>query len=615
MDKPAQEQTKRAVRLLQNTIYPTYQLYAQMANKKTKPQDGLRLGALITLHWVKARLDDLQVEELADLPGVDEYLTAGDSCLKSFHINRGFLIEAVSLPGQGIWSLHITEPDLGSDPGNPQQSRQAVPGRIIETHVAFRVNAQALHCGFQIRISDPAGTVEKAEVYRLAIIRQLIAHPGFGLRQITPITAQVKEIANAEQLKEFCELCKSPDNQLPNVVFTQEKQPQPELKALPQMGELGIPKIGEMDLSLYSIPRTSTAAPADIDQALTYDRTTFARRTTAFCRTYALDESLSEKLSKQLRVEFSPGDILVFEPLCFGGGCTVHQKKESQRRRDEQLEQLRQEMCAYPREREISFGCVCFFAAAREALLKSTEDILSHSSELSQEWQRRISQREEQWRDVLAQRDQSYQELQEQLKRQKEYAERLEREKTQLQSKHDEESEAQAAILAEHEEEIAFLWRKINQPRALRDIPLWVEQNFRDKLLLLPVAADMLLDKNLQADVGMICDALDFLATDFWDNRYRRTSKEEMMTRCSRKYQRPFAIRPTGEEAIRRYPGEYLVKYAPAGGAQLQDLPLEGHLRVGNDAEKLVRIYFLYDDANQLIVVGSLPRHLSTIRC
>ena len=34
----------RVVRLLQNHIYPTYQLYATMANKQTIPVDGLRLA-------------------------------------------------------------------------------------------------------------------------------------------------------------------------------------------------------------------------------------------------------------------------------------------------------------------------------------------------------------------------------------------------------------------------------------------------------------------------------------------------------------------------------------------------------------------------------------------
>lgn len=39
----------RVVRLLQNTLYPTYQLHAAMSNKQTAPADGLRFAALTVM--------------------------------------------------------------------------------------------------------------------------------------------------------------------------------------------------------------------------------------------------------------------------------------------------------------------------------------------------------------------------------------------------------------------------------------------------------------------------------------------------------------------------------------------------------------------------------------
>ena len=55
--------TYRVVKLLKNHLYPTYQLHAHMANEKTTPQDGLRLAALTTMHWLKTRLGDDVPEE------------------------------------------------------------------------------------------------------------------------------------------------------------------------------------------------------------------------------------------------------------------------------------------------------------------------------------------------------------------------------------------------------------------------------------------------------------------------------------------------------------------------------------------------------------------------
>ena len=44
------------------------------------------------------------------------------------------------------------------------------------------------------------------------------------------------------------------------------------------------------------------------------------------------------------------------------------------------------------------------------------------------------------------------------------------------------------------------------------------------------------------------------------------------------------------------------------------DSDLDYHLRVGNDPESLLRIYFLHDDDQQLIVIGSLPDHLRAVK-
>ena len=57
-------------------------------------------------------------------------------------------------------------------------------------------------------------------------------------------------------------------------------------------------------------------------------------------------------------------------------------------------------------------------------------------------------------------------------------------------------------------------------------------------------------------------------------------------------------------------PGQYKIRYCPGNQGKPVDCPLDYHLRVGNDAEYLLRIYFLHDDKKKRIMVGSLPRHL-----
>ena len=69
----------RYVRLLKNRLYPTNQLFAQMASKKTAPEDGLRLAALSCLEWLCRRLGEEAPGELRDIPAPSEYKNAAFS--------------------------------------------------------------------------------------------------------------------------------------------------------------------------------------------------------------------------------------------------------------------------------------------------------------------------------------------------------------------------------------------------------------------------------------------------------------------------------------------------------------------------------------------------------
>lgn len=88
---------------------------------------------------------------------------------------------------------------------------------------------------------------------------------------------------------------------------------------------------------------------------------------------------------------------------------------------------------------------------------------------------------------------------------------------------------------------------------------------------------------------------------------------DERNQRCTQKYNRPFNVAPSGDSSIKKYPKEYKIKYSIGFKGKPTEKPLNLHLRVGNDSDNLLRIYFLYDVEKKLIVVGSLPRHLSTM--
>lgn len=279
-----QRESYRVVRLLKNRIYPTYQLHAFMANKKTSPKDGLRLAALITMAWVKCRLGNDAPDELANAPAPDKYLKVDDSALPSLHLNNGYVVDIVSTPALGVWSLQITEPDLGSDPGNPEQKRDAVPGRIIETSVEFRATDIQLECGFKTSVSDPAGVKEMAEVYRLAIVKRLANHPAFGLKQVVALTPSLIRIETVDSLKSLGTVYRSDQNHLPIVVFTHSRS-----KREPAKNDIVEPN---EDLALESLMTRHLSVKYDvyptISEAPPYDMESFAKSGLGYCRTYLL---------------------------------------------------------------------------------------------------------------------------------------------------------------------------------------------------------------------------------------------------------------------------------------------------------------------------------------
>lgn len=113
-------------------------------------------------------------------------------------------------------------------------------------------------------------------------------------------------------------------------------------------------------------------------------------------------------------------------------------------------------------------------------------------------------------------------------------------------------------------------------------------------------------------DLPLLLDALDYLATDLWESRYAALSTEDALERCRRKYGRPFSVKPLSENTAKAF-SEYKIKYFPGFNGKPVESLLTDHLAIGNTGGKLLRIYFLYDDRQKLIVIGRLPEHGPTL--
>ncbi len=614
--------TYRFVKLLKNHLYPTYQLHAYMANDKTPPQDGLRLAALTTMHWLKSRLGEAAPAEWGSTPPPEEYLTATDDDLPSLYVNQGHVINIVSLPDKGMWTLQITEPDLGSDPGNPKQLRQAVPGRIIETNIAFQISGRQVECGFRTVISDPVGTAPEAEVYRTTVVKLLMENPAFGLKQVTEIPMKPIRLANATQIKTMLWVTHEPENQLPTLIFTQLAE---ERETPPVFADLSRLKSGNAFPSPVPglkglIPQPVFPEPAGARRTETvvseppYDLDKFCYYTFSHCRTYVLEHAAGKAFTSQSGVRYRPGDIIVMYPTAMGGGERVIPYRASDDR-EETIRSVEKGVKDALKTRDVDFGRIMFLSGAREHLLRISDELAESAEAADAHFKAEIEQLTAFWKNEVRQKDIALDASADQLKRQKEYASRLEEEKSRLREEFSAERDRMQAEVETYRATIEFWKRRYDQPRDYGGIEAWVREHFSDRLLLHPRAvARMLTRSNQCASADLVCDALDYLATDYWEQRYRQLPKEIALTRCSQKYGRPFDVTPVGQATIEFTPGEYRIRYGKNAQGKAADRDLDYHLRVGNDAENLLRIYFLHDDPRQLIVIGSLPDHLRSVK-
>ena len=283
-------------------------------------------------------------------------------------------------------------------------------------------------------------------------------------------------------------------------------------------------------------------------------------------------------------------------------------------RQKETMGKLKNMVMNYPRGKEYRFGSLTFLSKAREDMMAAASNAVQRAEEVAGEWAEKMQARDAEWADKLRSKEEEILALTQQVERLKRYQGQIEGEKEQLRREQAETVERCQRMLHAKDEDIAYLNRKMDRPTEHADIPAWVEQYFSGRLLLHAKAIALLKDKSAKpVDLGLICDALDFLATDYWERRYNRISAEEMNSRCSEKYGRPFDIRPISATTIEFTPVQYKIKYFHGALGKPVESALDYHLAVGNDPENLLRIYFLHDDEKKLIIVGSLPRHLKAV--
>lgn len=162
-------------------------------------------------------------------------------------------------------------------------------------------------------------------------------------------------------------------------------------------------------------------------------------------------------------------------------------------------------------------------------------------------------------------------------------------------------------MLEEKNLRLEYMENSQKRPQRFEDLDEWISNRFSDEIILLPRALRELKAIQPKAyNLPLLCDCLEYLACEYSALLRGRLSQEEVNKRCSIKYGRLFSVTPN-KGGIK---GEYSEQYQVNWHGKARDLDL--HLKVGNTAPFLIRIYFFYDTEEKRIFIGSLPGHLDT---
>ncbi len=152
-------------------------------------------------------------------------------------------------------------------------------------------------------------------------------------------------------------------------------------------------------------------------------------------------------------------------------------------------------------------------------------------------------------------------------------------------------------------------------PDSLSELPIWVNSYFADRIVLHARAIRAIKDAVFQ-DVALVYDAIKLLAEFYWPMKanqepsQRQTlsnSWEEGLKRLRLEYN----SHSITENRLGEFREAYTINYR-IGQSSRQ--VLGPHLKHGStkDDRYCMRIYFVWDDYRQLVVVGHLPSHLDT---
>lgn len=613
--------------------YPTYQFHAFTSGAKHDPDVVFRICVLETLKWLRLRLKQYEVippELIAPEP--EEYHLFGDERMRSFNINVGAAIDCTYIPGQWVWSLRITEPDIGENIGTDTE-RLPVNGRTFRTEVSFRKLADNVEVGVRTTCSEPVGCDQPCSVFRPAVVREMANNPDVGfVIDGFRLNGKPLVVSNQTELKNLERLLSSEEFDMPVAIIADSGYEDncPVDILLPDKHKLSFKGFGNTDFTAGLTADTSKVeiknsaiktVKDDSEKACTkneplpdkpentklkvLDYEHLAERVMGFAVVAFVTKNCFAMLRNKLGINISENEVIIFD-----------NKKEAERLHytDKNIEsiysKLKKELRDMLRRSIFTYGSILFYSDARLTDLSerqsenlSLEDKLKiciqENSELKA-GNRELSQQNTDLRlniENIRLLHKQIKSLSDENAAQKIYIENAE-----TKYKLRENAYRNAANL------VSFYRQKSADaayfPTNKDDVCSWAKREFAENIVITPQAESALRKYSAAFDVPILCDGLYFL------NAYAKYRRSEITENELSLYAESYnwEVSGCGSGALRTHRDDYEILYE--GRKLLMDM----HIKYGVNSQVLVRVYFCRDNKSGKIIIGYMPGHLSTAK-
>ena len=604
--------TQRPIPLVRNVRYPTYQLWAIAGDIKNQ-ENVMKICILQTMQWLRERFREHDLPKEMDYPTADAYAEVDFSLFTNIRLKHGYQLEIVWLSEEKSWSLQLTEPDLGSNPGKRRQTRTPAAGRLFETNISYQLTGKGVLCGFLTMVSEPEGTTKPCEVYRLGVIKNLKRNPLVGLQQIWELKEEPHYLDSSADVRRFAKKAKMIERTLPAVVISEHVPASTSSRSIDPGTAAKLPEqMPDLEKLLtpgYARYRSALGNTMDFPKKdedewqanpvlpdwlprISHDRMGYAHLfVVAAPNTGAFNSVTGYKLPDGGLLIIPPPQAREQEssfPYTVVSGDDFHHFL------DDAIQN-------YAKEKQFDFTHCCFVPQAQEIQAEKMLNDIHTEVELRTLYAEKLARLEEQDSKKIAEIEGEHRRDCRKLEQE------LARAKSQQKNAEDNLKHQQTRLL-QLNNEVSTLVSRLgitkSRPAKLSGVCEWAAQHYGSRLLIHDRAQRMMKDIQNEVDISLLCDSLEYLANEYWDMLNGNIDEQERQRLCFLYYNRPFEVVANSDRSMRDYPNDYSIAHRK-GNAQLTQ-----HLKVGKDPMRLVRIYFFYDRADQKIVVGSMPKHL-----